>query len=241
MTKALEDFNACVAALHLTCQIANEYDLRLWHLAEDRTNSSNIDLNGDNYACEVESALLSIPFRCQIKIRPSSIFEKIDTDVYAVQLQSQFTFMKEAHDYFLQDCNSNLFECPVDEISASYLAPAVVFGGFDYALTLSHRTEFKEFRVDGYYESYIRKVAQDRHCEFKALLPWLEYFWTRLNEMRRVAKFVTLVSQLHTILQQIHRIYEYDFASYELLLHIAGDFSPLLNNLKRPSKRVLAQ
>ena len=100
MTKALEDFNACVAALHLTCQIANEYDLRLWHLAEDRTNSSNIDLNGDNYACEVESALLSIPFRCQIKIRPSSIFEKIDTDVYAVQLQSQFTFMKEAHDYF---------------------------------------------------------------------------------------------------------------------------------------------
>lgn len=33
MTDALDDFNACVAALHLTCQIANKYYLQLWLLA----------------------------------------------------------------------------------------------------------------------------------------------------------------------------------------------------------------
>ena len=236
MTDALDDFNACVAALHLTCQIANDYYLRLWHLAEDQTNSADVDLNGDNYACELENASSSIPFECQIKIRPSSLLEKIDPDVYAVQLQTQFMFMKEAQDYFLKDSSSEIFEGSIDQISASYVAPAVVFGRFDYSLILSHKAELKEFKVDGYYESYIRKAALDRQCEFKALLPWLEHFWTCLSDAVGTTQFNLLVKQLQVILRQIDRIHEYEFASYQVLLGIAGDFSPLLNNLNRPPK-----
>ena len=236
MTDALDDFNACVAALHLTCQIANEYYVGLCYVAEDRTNSSNVDLNGDNYVCEVEDASSCIPFECQINIRPSSLLKKIVPDVYAVQLQTQFMFMKEAHDYFLKDSGSEIFEGSIDQISASYVAPAVVFGRFDYSLILSHKAELKEFKVDGYYESYIRKAALDRQCEFKALLPWLEHFWTCLSDAVGKTKFNVLGKQLQLILRQIDRIHEYEFASYQVLLGIAGDFSPLLNNLNRPTK-----
>ena len=35
MTNALDTYNKCIAALHLTCQIANEYDVRLWHIVEE--------------------------------------------------------------------------------------------------------------------------------------------------------------------------------------------------------------
>ncbi len=236
MTDALDDFNACVAALHLTCQIANDYYLRLWHLAEDETNSSDVDLNGDNYACEHENASSSIPFECQIKIRPSSLLEKIDPDVYAVQLQTQFMFMKEAQDYFLKDSGSEIFEGSIDQISASYVAPAVLFRRVNYSLTLFHKNQLKEFKVDGYYESYIRRAALDRQYEFKALLPWLEHFCSCLDGTEDKRQFDALVGQLQLILRQIDRIHEYEFASYQVLLGIAGDFSPLLNNLNRPPK-----
>jgi hypothetical protein len=236
MTDALDNFNACVAALHLTCQIANEYYVGLWHFAENQTNSSDVDLNGDNYACELEDASSSIPFECQIKIRSNRLLEKIVPDVYAVQLQTQFMFIKEAHDYFLKDSASEIFEGSIDQISASYVAPTVLLRGFDYALIMSQKADLKKFKVDGYYESYIRKAALDRHFEFKALLPWLEHFWTCLSDAVGTTQFNVLVKQLQVILRQIDRIHEYEFASYQVLLGIAGDFSPLLNNLNNPPK-----
>ena len=61
MTKALDDFNACIAALHLTGQIANEYELWLWHLVEEDANPLNVDLDGDDYACSIEAASSRIP------------------------------------------------------------------------------------------------------------------------------------------------------------------------------------
>ena len=96
MTKALDNFNACIAALHLTCQIANEYELRLWHLVEEAANTLDADLEGDDYACSIEAASSRIPFKCQIEIRPHSTLQKIDTDLYVVQVQSQFVFSQES-------------------------------------------------------------------------------------------------------------------------------------------------
>lgn len=237
MTKALDNFNACIAALHLTCQIANEYELRLWHLVEEAANTLDADLEGDDYACSIEAASSRIPFKCQIEIRPHSTLQKIDTDLYVVQVQSQFVFSQEAHDYFLRGGHSEIFDDHLQELSASYAAPAIVLGAVDHALLISQQAELKDFKLDGYYESYVRQIAQDRHAELSALLPWLEYFWKRLNATKGRTQFVTLVGQLQAILTQIDRIHKYDFAAYKLLLTMAGDFSPLLNHLSKPPKR----
>ena len=45
MTNALDTYNKCIAALHLTCQIANEYDVRLWHIVEEEVPASHADLD----------------------------------------------------------------------------------------------------------------------------------------------------------------------------------------------------
>ena len=139
MTKALDNFNACIAALHLTCQIANEYELRLWHLVEEATNTLDADLEGDDYACSIEAASSRIPFKCQIEIRPHSTLQKIDTDLYVVQVQSQFVFSQEAHDYFLRGGHSEIFDDHLQELSASYAAPAIVLGAVDHALLISQQ------------------------------------------------------------------------------------------------------
>lgn len=145
-------------------------------------------------------------------------------------------FMKEVHDYFLKDSRSEIFEGPIDQISANYVAPAVLFRRVNYSLTLFHRNQLKEFKVDGYYESYIRRAVLDRQHEFKALLPWLEHFCSRLDGTEDKRQFDALVGQLQLILRKIDRIHEYEFASYRMLLRIAGDFSPLMNNLIKPTK-----
>ena len=51
MTNALDTYNKCIAALHLTCQIANEYDVRLWHIVEEHVPASHADLDSRDYAC----------------------------------------------------------------------------------------------------------------------------------------------------------------------------------------------
>ncbi|WP_139816304.1 hypothetical protein, partial [Planktotalea arctica] len=57
MTNALDTYNKCIAALHLTCQIANEYDVRLWHIVEEHVPASHADLDSRDYACELDSAV----------------------------------------------------------------------------------------------------------------------------------------------------------------------------------------
>ena len=146
-------------------------------------------------------------------------------------------FRKRVHDYFLRGGHSEIFDDHLQELSASYAAPAIVLGAVDHALLISQQAELKDFKLDGYYESYVRQIAQDRHAELSALLPWLEYFWKRLNATKGRTQFVTLVGQLQAILTQIDRIHKYDFAAYKLLLTMAGDFSPLLNHLSKPPKR----
>ena len=238
MTKALNIYNQCISALHLTCQIANEYDVRLWHIVEDCAPTSQVYLDSHDYACEIDSASLNIQFECHVKMRPDSTIQKFDDSIYLVQVQSTFVFLKEVHDYFTRNSHSEIFGGQLRELCATYTAPAVVLGAVDYALKVSHKAALKEFRLSGYYESYIRQIAQDRHDEFGALLPWLNHFWKCLNKVDDPKKFIHLVSQLQLILTQIDCIHKYDFAAYKLLLSMAGDFSPLLNHLNKRSKRV---
>jgi hypothetical protein len=240
MTKALNVYNACIGSMHLTCQIINEYDVRLWHIVEEYVPPSKVDLDSRDYAFEIDSTSQNIPFECDVSIRSDSIIHKIDDKVYAIQVQSTFRFLKEVHDYFTINSSSDIFESQLQEICASYTAPAVVLGTVDYALKVSHKAALKEFRLSGYYESCIRQIAQDRHDEFGALLPWLNHFWKRLNKMDDPKKFIHLVSQLRLILTQIDCIHKYDFAAYKLLLSMAGDFSPLLNHLQKRTQTVFA-
>ena len=106
MTKALNTYNQCIAALHLTCQIANEYDVRLWHIVEDCAPTSQVYLDSHDYACEIDSASLNIQFECHVKMRPDSTIQKFDDSIYLVQVQSTFVFLKEVHDYFTRNSHS---------------------------------------------------------------------------------------------------------------------------------------
>ena len=240
MTKALNVYNECIASMHLTCQIINEYDVRLWHIVEEYVPPSKVDLDSRDYAFEIDSTSQNIPFECDVSIRSDSIIHKIDDKVYAIQVQSTFRFLKEVHDYFTINSSSDIFESQLQEICASYTAPAIVLGAVDNALKLSHKAHLKDFKLAGYHESFVRQIAQDRSAEFKALLPWLNHFWKRLNKVDDPKKFIHLVSQLQIILPQINCIHQYNFDDYKLLLTMAGDFSPLLNHLQKRTQKVFA-
>ena len=116
----------------------------------------------------------------------------------------------------------------------------IVLGAVDNALKLSHKAHLKDFKLAGYHESFVRQIAQDRSAEFKALLPWLNHFSNKLNNVGQQTQFIHLVSQLQIILPQINCIHQYNFDDYKLLLTMAGDFSPLLNHLQKRTQTVFA-
>ena len=238
MTNALDTYNKCIAALHLTCQIANEYDVRLWHIVEEEVPASHADLDSRDYACELDSAVSKIPFDSKVILRPNSFMQKIDETVYRVKLQSTFRFADNVHDYFTLNGCSALFDGESEELTATYTAPAVVLGALEYALYVSTKVELKDFRLEGYHESYIRELAAERCAEFAALLPWLEHFWQRLNALEGEPEFNHLVKQLQVIVPKIDQVHLYDFAKYKLLLTMAGDFSPLVNHLQAAKQTV---
>lgn len=68
MTEAIDTYNKCIAALHLACQIANEYDVRLWHIVEEVVPVSPAELDSRDYACELDSAASKIPFESKISL-----------------------------------------------------------------------------------------------------------------------------------------------------------------------------
>jgi hypothetical protein len=238
MTKAIDTYNKCIAALHLTCQIVNEYDVRLWHIVEEDVPISPAELDSRDYACELDSAASKISFDGNITLRPDSFMQKMDEEVYLVKLQSTFRFANNVHDYFTRNGRSEIFDGTLEELTATYKAPAVVLVALDHALYVSKKVELKDFRLDGYYESYIRELAAERCAEFAALLPWLEYFWKRLSALEGEPQFEHLVNQLQVILPKIDQVHLYDFAKYELLLTMAGDFSPLVNHLQAAKQKV---
>lgn len=238
MTNALDIYNKCIAALHLTCQIANEYDVRLWHIVEEEVPASHADLDSCDYACELDSAVSKIPFDSKISLRPHSVMQKIDEEVYLVKLQSRFRFADNVHDYFTLNGRSALFDDSLEELTATYAAPAVVLGALDHALYVSNKAEHKDFELAGFYESHLRDLAEARFAEFAALLPWLEHFWTRLSALEAEPQFAHLVQQLQVILPAIDQVHLYDFAKYKLLLQMAGDFSPLVNHLQLAKQQV---
>ena len=51
-------------------------------------------------------------------------------------------------------------------------------------------------------------------------------------------QFEHLIKQLQVILPQIDQVHLYDFAKYEVLLKMAGDFSPLVNHLQLAKQHV---
>lgn len=238
MTKAIDTYNKCIAALHLTCQIVNEYDVRLWHIVEEDVPISPAELDSRDYACELDSAASKIPFDGNITLRPDSLMQKMDEEVYLVKLESTFRFANNLHDYFTRNGRSEIFDGLLQNLAVSYTAPAVVLVALDHALYVSKKVELKDFRLDGYYESYIRELAEARSAEFAALLPWLEYFWNRLSAFEGEPQFEHLVNQLQVILPKIDQVHLYDFAKYELLLTMAGDFSPLVNHLQAAKQKV---
>ena len=238
MTNALGIYNKCIAALHLTCQIANEYDVRLWHIVEEDVPVSHADLDSRDYACELDSAVSKIPFDSKIILRPHSFMQKIYESVYLVKLQSTFRFADNVHDYFTLDGCSALFDGELEELAATYTAPAVVLGALDYALYVSNKAELKDFRLEGYHESYLREFAAERCAEFAALLPWLEHFWQRLSALEGEPEFNHLVKQLQVIVPKIDQVHLYDFAKYKVLLKMAGDFAPLVNHLQLSKQQV---
>ena len=238
MTEAIDTYKKCIAALHLTCQIVNEYDVRLWHIVEEDVPISPAELDSRDYACELDSAASKISFDGNITLRPDSLMQKMDEEVYLVKLQSTFRFANNVHDYFTRNGRSEIFDGTLEELTATYTAPAVVLVALDHALYVSKKVELKDFRLDGYYESYIRELAEARSAEFAALLPWLEYFWNRLSAFEGEPQFEHLVNQLQVILPKIDQVHLYDFAKYELLLTMAGDFSPLVNHLQAAKQKV---
>ena len=240
MTNALDTYNKCIAALHLTCQIANQYDVRLWHIVEEHVPTSQVYLDSHDYACEIDSAASKIPFDGNITLRPNSFMQKIVEAVYIVKLQSTFRFADNVHDYFTLNGRSALFDGSLEELTATYTAPAVVLGALDHALYVSNKAELKDFELAGFYESHLRDLAEARFAEFAALLPWLEHFWTWLSALEAEPQFAHLVKQLQVILPAIDQVHVYDFAKYKLLLQMAGDFSPLVNHLQAAKQTVAA-
>ena len=238
MTKELDTYNQCIAALHLTCQIANQYDVRLWHIVEEVVPASRADLDSRDYACELDSAVSKIPFDSKIILRPDSFMQKIDEEVYLVMLQSTFRFADNVHDYFTLNGRSALFDGALEELTATYAAPAVVLGALDHALYVSNKAELKDFELAGFYESHLRDLAKQRFAEFAALRPWLEHFWQRLNALGGEPDFNHLVKQLQVIVPKIDQVHLYDFAKYKVLLKMAGDFSPLVNHLQLAQQQV---
>ena len=238
MTKELDTYNECIAALHLTCLIANQYDVRLWHIVEEEVPASRADLDSRDYACELDSVVSKIPFDSKIILRPDSFMQKIDEEVYLVKLQSTFRFADNVHDYFTLNGRSALFDGALDELTATYTAPAVVLAALDQALYVSNKAEHKDFELAGFYESHLRDLAKERFAEFAALLPWLEYFWKRLSTFKAEPQFEHLVKQLQVILPAIDQVHLYDFAKYKVLLKMAGDFSPLVNHLQLAKQQV---
>ena len=238
MTNALDTYNKCIAALHLICQIANEYDVRLWHIVEEEVPASRADLDSRDYACELDSAVFKIPFDSKIILRPDSFMQKIDEEVYLVMLQSTFRFADNVHDYFTLNGRSALFDGALEELTATYTAPAVVLGALDHALYVSNKAELKDFELAGFYESHLRDLAKQRFAEFAALRPWLEHFWQRLSALEGEPEFNHLVKQLQVVVPKIDQVHLYDFAKYKLLLTTAGDFSPLVNHLQAAKQTV---
>lgn len=238
MTKAIDTYNKCIAALHLTCQIVNEYDVRLWHIVEEDVPISPAELDSRDYACELDSAASKISFDGNITLRPDSLMQKMDEEVYLVKLQSTFRFANNVHDYFTRNGRSEIFDGLLQNLAVSYTAPAVVLVALDHALYVSRKVELKDFRLEGYHESYIRELAAERCAEFAALLPWLEHFWQRLNALEGEPEFNHLVKQLQVIVPKIDQVHLYDFAKYKLLLTMAGDFSPLVNHLQAAKQTV---
>ena len=238
MTKAIDTYNKCIAALHLTCQIVNEYDVRLWHIVEEDVPISPAELDSRDYACELDSAASKISFDGNITLRPDSLMQKMDEEVYLVKLQSTFRFANNVHDYFTRNGRSEIFDGLLQNLAVSYTAPAVVLVALDHALYVSRKVELKDFRLEGYHESYIRELAEARSDEFAALLPWLEYFWKRLSAFEGEPQFEHLVNQLQVIVPKIDQVHLYDFAKYKLLLTMAGDFSPLVNHLQAAKQTV---
>ena len=100
------------------------------------------------------------------------------------------------------------------------------------------KAELKDFELAAFYESHLRELAEARFAEFAALLPWLEHFWTRLSAFKVEPQFAHLVKQLQVILPAIDQVHVFDFAQYELLLKMAGDFSPLVNHLQLATQQV---
>ena len=164
--------------------------------------------------------------------------QKIDEEVYLVKLQSTFRFADNVHDYFTLNGRSDLFDGALDELTATYTAPAVVLGALDHALYVSNKAELKDFELAGFYESHLRDLAEGRFAEFAALLPWLEHFWTRLSALKAEPQFAHLVKQLQVILPAIDQVHLYDFAKYKILLKMAGDFAPLVNHLQLAKQQV---
>ena len=238
MTKAIDTYNKCIAAVHLTCQIVNEYDVRLWHIVEEDVPISPAELDSRDYACELDSAASKISFDGNITLRPDSLMQKMDEEVYLVKLQSTFRFANNVHDYFTRNGRSEIFDGLLQNLAVSYTAPAVVLVALDHALYVSRKVELKDFRLEGYHESYIRELAAERCAEFAALLPWLEHFWQRLNALEGEPEFNHLVKQLQVIVPKIDQVHLYDFAKYKLLLTMAGDFSPLVNHLQAAKQTV---
>ena len=236
MNEELDTYNECLAALHMICQLANEYDVRLWHIVDEDVVTSPAELDSRDYACELDHAVQVIPFSCSIKVRQNSRMHKAAKEVYLVQLQSTFSFTDNVQDYFVQSGRSEIFGDELQQFAASYTSSAVVLGGLDHALKLSKSVELKDFRLEGYHESFIRDLAQARFDEFAALLPWLVYIRTRLQEFRGQPQFAHLVKQVQFILARIDQIYMYDFAKHNVLLAMAGDFAPLVNHLQKTER-----
>jgi hypothetical protein len=236
MNTSLQLVNDCVAALHLTFLRANEYSIKMLFHAEQVSVQADGGLAGDDYVCEVDHTKPHIPFAWFGWIRPATTFEQIDEKVYTAEVKSRFTFPIEVMTYLFTHARPTVFDDPIEELSASYTAPLLAVYPLDYALQVSLKAEHKDFRIDGYYESYFCKGTTARDAELTALLPWLRHFAKRLDSIGGYKEFLILVKQLEFILKHIDRIHHYDFNQHKVLLAMAGDFSALLNHLKKPVK-----
>jgi hypothetical protein len=65
--------------------------------------------------------------------------QKMDEEVYLVKLQSTFRFANNVHDYFTRNGRSEIFDGTLEELTATYTAPAVVLVALDHALYVSKK------------------------------------------------------------------------------------------------------
>jgi len=230
MTNAVHVFNACISALHQTHLIANDSVLVLYLTDEEKASIPVEQLQSKDYSCEIESSAANLPFDCRFFTKPDMAISRLDETVYSVPLLSEFSFTPEIMAYFLQGNSSSLFAGSLESLTADLSLHAKKRGSDSECLYTSVKLQYLNFMLSGYDESFLRAIAQNRQSEFQMLLPWLNHFTSKFQSCDEEEKFRTLIDQMHVLLNNFDKLHTYEFTKYELLLRMAGDFSPITNH-----------